>query len=153
MRRPVLAAAALALAAAAAACASDTYGEPVPGHEALIILGPGTAPFRGTWPVSFRRGAEFAIENRTGVPVETLILDFGADGGPRELDRITIVDPPGKTALILPTAHGLWPLRARLGDAGTVLLEPGGTLHILVHVMGSPGASRVKVTIPGVTVE
>ncbi len=151
--RALLPAALLALAVASAGCATDPYGEPVPGKEARIVLVPGSAPVRAPWPVTWRRGAEILIENRTGEPVETLIVDFGEDRGPRELDRAEIVDPPGRTCLILPTAHGLWPLRARLGDAGSVLLAPGESLRLRVHVMGSPGACKIKVSIPGVTVE
>ena len=144
----------LGAALALPACASDDYSDPLPGHEAKVVLLPeDDRPFRANWPVPWRRGAEFRIENRTGKPVETLILDFGEGGRPRELDRIEVIEPVGPPAYILPYPHGEWAIRARLGDPGTVLVEPGASLLVRVHVMGVPGGCHVKVTIPGVTVE
>ena len=143
----------LGLAALSAACVSDPYREPVPGRAAHAVLMPGTAPTRARWPVSYRRGAEFVIENRTGASVETLIFDLSGEGRPRELVEAVITEPPGRTAVLLPAPHPDWVLRARLGDPGSVLLEPGESLTLLVRVTGSAGRSVAKITIPGVSEE
>ena len=158
MTRGALRAAGLLLAAATAlglaSCASDSWSEPLPGHEGRILLLPDDdRAFRANWPVTWRRGAEFLIENRTGRPVETLILDFSEGGRPRELDRVEVLEPAGAPSYFLPFPHGQLAIRARLGDPGTVLVAPGATLRVRVHVMGEPGMAILKVTIPGVTVE
>ncbi len=142
-----------ALAAAlVAGCSSTQYGEePVPGHEVRAVLRPGTAPAEAAWPDHYRRGAVFVVENRTGAPVEALILEFTGKARPRELLEAAILDPPGRPSTILPAPHGEWPLRARLGDPGTVLLGDGESLRLRVTVDGKPGLCRVRISIPGVT--
>jgi hypothetical protein len=138
----------LGLAAAGAGCVTDPWGDPLPGHDARVVLLPGGEPARAAWPVSFRRGARFVVENATGRPVETILLDFGGKGEPRELVEAVIEDPPGKPAAILDAPHGLFPLRALLGDPGSVLLAPGGSLVLRVRVDGTPGRSTAVFTIP-----
>lgn len=145
-------AAALALTAALAGCTSILPDEePLPGKEGTLILLPGTAPASAEWPDVLRRGAIFVVENRTGAPIEALVLEFAEEKPPRELLEAVILDPPGHRATILPAPHGTWPLRARLGDPGSVLLPAGGTLRMRLTVDGRPALSRVTLSIPGVT--
>ncbi len=138
----------LAVAAAATGCVIDPWGDPLPGHDARVVLRPGGEPARATWPVSYRRGARFIVENRTGKPVETILLDFSGRDQPRELVEAVIEDPPGRPAVILPAPHGIFPLRARLGDPGSVLLEPGESLVLRVRVDGTAGRSTGVFTVP-----
>ncbi|MCK6481859.1 MAG: hypothetical protein HUU06_06715 [Planctomycetaceae bacterium] len=142
MRIPI--AAALVLAGAIlAGCVTDPYRDPVPGKEARAVLLPGVEETLVAWPVSYRRGAVFLVENRTGAPVETLEADLSGPGAPRELTEAVIEDPPGRTATILWAPHGTWPLRARLGEPGGVLLAPGETLRLRLHVLGEPGRCKL----------
>jgi hypothetical protein len=145
--------AAALLALAAAGCVSDTYGDPLPGHEVRVVLRGGEEPAAAPWPVGYRRGAEYALENATGRDIETLILDLSTGAAPRELDEVTVVDPPGAAVRMLPAPVGEFPLRARLGNPGSVLLPAGATLRLRLHVKGIPGAARLVVVIPGVTVQ
>lgn len=144
MRRVALA----ALLLAAAGCVySDPGSELLPDRAARVHLESSTA--HAAWPVAYRRVAEFVIENGTAEPVETLLFDLSGKGHPREVVEATITDPPGRNCYILAAPRPDWPLRARLGDPGTVLLAPGESLTLLVRVSGSPGASTAVVTIPG----
>ena len=129
-----------------AGCIIDPYGDPVEGKEARVILLPGTEPASAEWPVSYRRGAVFLVENRTGAPVETLIVDLSGKGQPRELVEAVVEDPAGVPAEILWAPHGTWPLRAQVGVPGTVLLEQGAVLRLRLQVAGEPGLCRLKVT-------
>lgn len=145
-------AAALALTAALAGCTSILPDEePLPGKEGTLILLPGTAAASAGWPDVLRRGAIFVVENRTGVAVEALVLEFTGKSLPRELLDATILEPPGHRATILPAPHGTWPLRARLGDPGSILLRPGESLRMQLTVDGKAAFSRVTLSIPGVT--
>jgi hypothetical protein len=143
---------ALALAAlvlAAAGCVSDPGREILPGHEGHVVLRKEPGVVNAHWPVSFRRAAEFVFENSTGEPVETILVDFAGKGQPVELLEAEITDPPGRNAYILGAIFPALTLRARLGDPGSVLLEPGERLTLRVRVAGTPGGSTMKVTIPG----
>lgn len=140
-------AAVLLLGLAAASCVSDPHGNPIPGRDVRLILGEkGTASAR--WPAAWARGARFLLENRTGSPVETILLDFGGEGEPRELVEAVIEEPAGAPAVILPSPVGSWPMRARLGNPGTVLLEPGATLSLRVRVEGTPGKATARFEVP-----
>jgi hypothetical protein len=132
---------------AAAACVTDPHADPVPGHDARVILGAGGRG-EARWPASWSRGARFLLENRTGAPVETILLDLSGKGEPRELVEAVVEDPAGAPATILPSPVGSWPLRARLGNPGTVLLEPGATLSLRLRVEGTPGRSTARFEVP-----
>jgi len=138
-----------ALALAAAGCVSDVAATVLPGHAGHVVLRKEPGVVKAPWPVSYRRAVEFVIENSTGQAVETLIVDFGGQGQPVELLEAEITDPPGRNAYVLGGLYPSLPMRARLGDPGYVLLEPGESLTLRVRVAGTPGASRMKVTIPG----
>jgi hypothetical protein len=138
-----------ALALAAAGCVSDVGAEVLPGHAGRVLLRPEPGEVRAEWPVPFRRAVEFVIENGTGHDVETLLVDFSGEGAPRELLEAAITDPPGRNVYVLGAPYPALALRARLGDPGTVLLPPGESLTLRVRVAGTPGASTMKVTIPG----
>lgn len=138
----------LALAAAAAGCVTDPYSDPLPGRDVRVVLRSAEEAATAPWPVVYRRGARFVIENGTGSPVETVILDLTGRGEPRELVEAVIEEPAGKPATILAVPHGLFPLRARLGEPGSVLLAPGESLVLRIRVEGSPGASTAKFTMP-----
>lgn len=138
----------LGLAVAAAGCHIDPYSDPLPGHDARVVLVDGEPAARVPWPVTYRRGARFRVENGTGVPVEAVIFDLSGKGEPRELVEAVVEEPAGKPVTILPVPHGLFPLRARLGDPGSVLLEPGESLVLRVRVEGAPGKATAVFTIP-----
>lgn len=135
-------------AAAAAGCVTDPYSDPLPGRDVRVVLRAGEEAATAPWPVVYRRGARFVIENGTGSPVETVVLDLTGKGEPRELVEAVVEEPAGKPATILAVPHGLFPLRARLGEPGSVLLEPGESLVLRIRVEGSPGAATAKFTIP-----
>jgi hypothetical protein len=141
-------AAALLLGLAAAGCHVDPYSDPLPGHDARVVLAPGETAARVPWPVAYRRGARFRIENGTGAPVEAVILDLSGKGEPRELVEAVVEEPAGKPVTILAVPHGLFPLRARLGDPGSTLLEPGESLVLRVRVEGAPGRATAVFTVP-----
>ncbi|MHC4822041.1 MAG: hypothetical protein ACYTDX_10030 [Planctomycetota bacterium] len=146
---------ALALLAAATlcvlGCVSDPHGEPLPDREVPVALRPGAPMVSARWPVAYRRGAEFRILNRTGVAVETVLLEFVNSGSPREVTDVIVQSPVGHTAEILPAPHGTWPLRALIGVPGRTLMEDGGEVIILVRVNGSPGAGVAEFRVPGLT--
>jgi len=137
----------LALSMALASCVSDPYGDPFPGYDVRVILKEeGSASAR--WPAPWARGARFVVENRTGLPVETILLDLGGKGAPRELVEVVVEDPAGVPATILPSPQGSFPLRARIGDPGTVILEPGASLVLRVRVLGTPGKAVARFDVP-----
>ncbi len=138
----------IAAAAAAAGCAGDPWREPLPGSDVRVVLAAGPEPVKAPWPVSFRRAARFVLENGTGKPVETVIVDFMGKGQPRELAEAVIEEPAGLLVTIIPAPHGLFPLRARLGEPGSVLLAPGERLVLRVRVEGTPGACVAKFSVP-----
>jgi hypothetical protein len=135
-------------AALLAGCITDPYREPVAGREAHILLLPGVEAPSAEWPVSYRRGAIFVIENGTAAPVETLIVDLSGPGQPRELLEAAVEDPPGVPTRILWAPHGNWALRTLVGTPGRTLLEPGASLRLRLQVAGEPGLCRAKVTVP-----
>ena len=137
----------LLLGLAASSCVTDPHGAPIPGYDARVILGEkGIASAR--WPAAWSRGARFVVENRTGASIETILFDLSGEGEPRELVEAVIEDPAGAPAVILAAPHGIEPLRARLGDPGTVLLEPGATLTLRVRVEGTPGKGIARFAVP-----
>jgi len=137
----------LLLVLAAASCISDPHSSPLQGYDTRVILGEGGTG-RTPWPAAWSRGARFLVENRTGAPVETILLDLGGRGAPRELVEAVVEEPAGAAASILAAPVGSWPLRARIGTPGTVLLEPGATLSVRVRVEGSPGKSTAEFSVP-----
>ena len=138
----------LGFAAAAAGCITDPYADPLPGRDVRVVLGPGAEPVRSPWPVAYRRGARYRIENATGAPLETILVDYMGEGEPRELVEAVVEEPPGRPAAILGVPHGLFPLRALLGEPGSVLLAPGESLVLRVRVEGAPGKAVAKFTVP-----
>lgn len=132
-------------------CVSDPHGEPLPDREVPVALRPGAPMVNARWPVAYRRGAEFRILNRTGVPVETVVMEFVPSGSPREVTEVIVRTPAGHTAEVLPAPHGTWPLRAIIGVPGTTLMEDGAEIVILVRVAGSPGAGVAEFRVPGLT--
>jgi hypothetical protein len=137
----------VAVALSLSSCVSDPYGDPFPGHDVRVILKEeGSASAR--WPAAWARGARFVVENRTGLPVETILLDLGGPGAPRELLEAVVEDPAGVPATILPSPRGTFPLRARIGDPGAVILEPGAALVLRVRVAGTPGKAVARFDVP-----
>jgi len=154
VRRPAAVFGVVLAAAAAvglAACASDPYGQPLEGQAARMRILPGAPPVKAAWPVAWRRGAEFEIENASGAAIETIIFEFDPSRRPQELLEAVIANPPGHRATVLHAPHGTWSVRARLGDPGSVLLPAGEGLTLRVRVSGNPGSSVAIVTVPGVT--
>ena len=146
-----LRAAALALCAlAAGGCVIDPYDDPLPGGDAVIVLKPGATSARAGWPVAYRRGARFVVENRTGKPIETLVLDLSrCKKPPRELIEVVVEEPAGAPAKIMFAPHGTWALRAQIGKAGSVLAADGAKVSVVLRVLGEPGAADVEVIVPG----
>jgi len=131
----------------ASSCVTDPHSAPIPGRDAHVLLGErGTAMIR--WPAGWSRGARFLVENRTGAPIETILVDLSETGSPRELLEAAIEEPAGAPSVILPSPVGMWPLRARLGNPGSVLLEPGATLSLRLRVDGSAGKTTVRFDVP-----
>jgi hypothetical protein len=143
----VRAAALLLLALGAAGCVVDTHAAPVPGRDARVVLGPGGTA-RRAWPAAWSRGARFLVENRTGAPVETILVDLTGEGAPEELVEAVVEDPPGAPAAILGSPVGQWPLRARVGNPGAVLLPPDAVLSLVLRVEGKPGRCVVQFEVP-----
>jgi hypothetical protein len=151
-RRSLRTIAPIALAAALApGCVYDGSAVPVPGAAAPVLLHPGVPEVAIRWPSAFRRAAEYRIENRSGLAVESLLLDYGVLGENCELLEAVVTDPPGVPARILPAPHGTYPSRARLGEPGSVLLAPGAALTLRVRVWGEPSFFHARFSVPGVT--
>ena len=149
MRRLRALALALAAAAPAAGCVIDPYGDPLPGKDAHLVLRGDPALARAEWPAAYRRGARFVVENRTGRPVETVILDLSrCKRPPRELVEVVVEEPSGAPSRILRAPHGTWPLRAIVGEPGRTLLGDGARLVVVLRVLGEPGSCDLEVTVP-----
>ena len=105
---------ALAAAAAAGCAVHDPWGEPLPGHEAIVVLRPGAPPVPVAWPVNFRRGAICVFENRTGRDIETLLFDLGNPGsvlveaGGTLRVRVNVAGDPGAGVAVI-TVPGVTP--------------------------------------------
>jgi len=146
-----LLAAALATAALAPGCVIDPYEDPLPGKDAQVVLRAQLPSARAEWPAAYRRGARFVIENRTGKPVETILLDLSrCKRPPRELTDIEVEAPEGAPCRILRAPRGTWPLRAVVGEPGKVLLEEGGRAVVVLRVLGEPGSCVLDVSVPSV---
>jgi hypothetical protein len=139
----------LAAAALAPGCVIDPYEDPLPGKDAQVVLRAHRASSRAEWPAAYRRGARFVIENRTGKPVETLVLDLSrCKRPPRELTDVEVEEPQGAPCRILRAPRGSWALRALVGEPGKVLLPDGGRAVVVLRVLGEPGSSVLDVSIP-----
>ena len=147
LRAAVLAAAALA----AGACVIDPYEDPLPGKDAVVVLKQGASLARTAWPVAYRRGARFIVENRTGKAIETLILDLSkCKRPPRELVDVVVEEPAGAPWNIMFEPHGTYQRRALVGTPGTTLLADGENLVVVLRVLGEAGGADLEVRIPGV---
>jgi hypothetical protein len=143
----------LALAAAllVPACVVDPQRSVLPGSASVVVLGPRAPRVRATWPVPYRRAAEFRIENRTGAPVETVLFDMTGAGRVSEILEARVTSPASRSAEILSAPHGSFPRRVRLGVPGTVLLADGESLVLEIHLWGEPAGAVAEITVPGVT--
>lgn len=141
----------LLMALAGTGCVVDNWQEPVPGREAHVRITPGAPRVDVSWPVSYRRSAIYVVENVSGQPIETMIIEFLGDGRLREIQRVEIQEPAGAAHRILPAPHGIFSVRAQLGTPGSVLLREGETLRVRLDILGDPGMSTAEFTVPGVT--
>jgi hypothetical protein len=141
----------LLMAFAATGCVVDNWQEPVPGREAQVRINPGAPRVDVAWPVSYRRSSIYVVENASGQPIETMIVEFLGDGLLREIQRVEIQAPAGATHRILPAPHGIFSVRVMFGTPGTVLLREGEILRVRFDILGEPGMSTAEFTVPGVT--
>ena len=146
LRTAVLAAVALV----SGACVIDPYEDPLPGKDAVLVLKEGASLARTPWPVAYRRGARFVVENRTGKPIETLILDLSrCKRPPRELVGVDVEEPAGAPWNIMFAPHGTYQLKAQVGTPGTTLLQDGEHLVVVLRVLGEAGGAELEARIPG----